>query len=536
MPLTKTSVIFIVIVLLLVSIFSGCILDDIFGGTSFSLSSSPIIDDEGFPALSISYTCSDAVTVKLYAPGSKLVDSDYFLKGSDTAGMYLGAYMETISAGRYSLKAYDSSNTAIFTKSYSFSGSDVSILSCDQKWWSNMDTTMLIGLSMNVRNYGDVPVYPYQVIVNLDSEEISGLVLPSVILPGESESIDCSIYKNGAPSDSELTVSLLDTNGNVLNSNSYAVDISSTVPTRTFTKGVESTLKVPYPEFLYDYYSSLERTQHEDYGIYVFDPYDDVYIDIFVDCLISTLPFGELNFDKKNDVDKISVISSFTQNLDYIKDSPTNDSLEYPNYPIETLFKNKYGGDCEDKAILTVSLLDHMEFNTALFRLPNHMAVGIQLSESAVPNYDHYHREGYYYLETTTAGKPVGFIPNEYKSPSELTIYPISSRPLLIHNWEGGSITIYTNTEMGDFVKVITIIENKGKTTANNIIIKGVFTTSYDFEEKSEQETISSLEPGMKKKVILSVDIPKYSTTWFKTLIYLDGEVVDEKESASSFP
>ena len=40
----------------------------------------------------------------------------------------------------------------------------------------------------------------------------------------------------------------------------------------------------------------------------------------------------------------------------------------------------------------------------------------------------------------------------------------------------------------------------------------------------------------MKKKVILSVDVPKYSTTWFKTLIYLDGKVVDEKESASSFP
>jgi len=210
-------------------------------------------------------------------------------------------------------------------------------------------------------------------------------------------------------------------------------------------------------------------------------------------------------------------------------------SLEYPNYPIETLFKNKCGGDCEDKAILTASLLDFIGFDTALIRLPNHMAVGVKLSESDVPNYDFY-QDDYYYLETTTAGKPVGFIPNDYKSPSESTLYLISSRPLLFHNWKGGSITIYTNTEIGDFVKVTTIIENKGKTTANNIIIKGVFTTSYDFEEKSEQETISSLEPGMKKKVILSVDVPKYSTTWFKTLIYLDGKVVDEKESASSFP
>ncbi|GAF74713.1 unnamed protein product, partial [marine sediment metagenome] len=136
----------------------------------------------------------------------------------------------------------------------------------------------------------------------------------------------------------------------------------------------------------------------------------------------------------------------------------------------------------------------------------------------------------------TTANNPVGYIPNSYRSPSELTVYPISSRSLLLHDWKGGSITIYTNTEIGDFVKVTAIVENMGRTTANNIIVKGVFYTLYDFEQKSEETTISSLKPGMKTKVTLKVNIPKTITTLFKTEIYLYGEVVDEKESASTFP
>lgn len=535
MPLTKKISLIIAFFIFLVSFSSGCIFDDMLSSTTFSLSSSQITDYDGFPAMSIGYTCSDMVTVKLYAPGSELVDSNYFLKGSANADINLGSYRQTLPAGKYTLKAYDSDNAAIFTKSYSFSGSDISILSCDQYWWSESDTTVLTGLSMKVLNNGDVPVYPHQVKIDIDSEELLGLTLPDAVLPGHSETIYCSIYKDSAATDNEFTVSLLDTDGQRLGSKICELDTSPSVSTRTFTKGVEGTLKVPYPDFLHDYYSSLDRTSHEDYGVYVFDSYDDVYMEIFVDRLISTLPFGEINFNQKSDVEKINVISSFTQNLDYIKDSQTNNSVEYPNYPLETLFNSKPGGDCEDKAILTATLLDFVGFETALIRLPNHMAVGVKLGESDVTNYDFY-EDDYYYLETTTPGKPVGFVPNDYKSPSELTLYPITSRPLLIHSWDGGTITIYTNTKQGDFVKVTSIIENKGNRTANNIIVKGVFTTIYDFEEKSEQVTISSLGPGMKKKVILSVDIPQYSTTWFKTLVYLDGQVADEKESSSSFP
>ena len=63
----------------------------------------------------------------------------------------------------------------------------------------------------------------------------------------------------------------------------------------------------------------------------------------------------------------------------------------------------------------------------------------------------------------------------------------------------------------------------------------GFFTLS-GMISNHDSEIISSLDPGMKVKVILSVNIPKSFTTTFKTRIYLDGEMVSEKESVSSFP
>jgi len=533
MPLTKKTIFCISALVVLSSCFSGCVFDDLFGGTSFSLSSWSVNDDEGFPAVWLRYSCSDRVTVKLYDPSSNEVDDDFFLRGSDNVNLSLGSYWETISVGSYKLKVKDSDNKVIFTKTFKFDELDTSILSCDQKWWTNEDTTMLIGLTMTVKNNGDIPIYPYNITVDIDSESLPGHVLPCAILPGESKSIDCSIYKNGAPVDDTFTVLLLDKDENILDTISCSTDMSSSVRTRTFTEGVESTLKVPYPEFLHDYYKSLDRAQHEDYSVYIFDPYDDSYIDALVDCLILTLPFGELNYNSKSDVEKVGFIASFVQNLEYKTDGGSDEAVEYPNYPIETLFNGSGRGDCEDKAILTACLLDNLGFDSALFRLPNHMATGVKLSE---PQNFEYYNDTYYFIETTTPNNPIGSIPNKYKSPSELTVYPISSRSLLIHSWKGGSITIYTNTEIGDFVKVNIIVANMGRTTANNILVKGVFTTLFGFKHKVEETTISSLEPGMKAKVILKINIPKSTTTNFKTEVYLDGVLMDEKESASTFP
>ena len=163
------------------------------------------------------------------------------------------------------------------------------------------------------------------------------------------------------------------------------------------------------------------------------------------------------------------------------------------------------------------------------------MAVGIKLGEDVLPSYD-YFVDDYYFIETTTTGKPCGFIPTEYRQDTDVTTHPISKRPLLIHNWIGNTIAIFTNTERGDFVKVRLIVENLGIETANNFEVTSGFYDDFGVNRNSESILINSLDPGMKEKIILSVNIPKSYITTFKTRINLDYEIVDEKQSASTFP
>ncbi len=532
MRIGKKIIFFAVAAIVFSSSFSGCIIKDLLFGTSFSLNSYVVCDDDGFAGLSSVFSASGTVTVKLFDPDGSLLDSDLFLSGNNDAVFHLTPYKETVVPGQYVLRAYDKNDKEIFEQTLPFEGPDLSIVSCSQKWWRSWrGSYLLIGLTMEVRNSGDTPAYPYGVELTADSKTYSGRILPDVVLPNEIKDIDCSIYINTTPKDSTFFASLNDVLGNTLASDSFPITLENSVLTKEFKWTYDDRnpwLKIPYPEFLFDYYTGVNRILEEDYSLYVFDSYDNSYVDLLVD---------QLGFvtGEENNVGKINFVASFVQSLEYKKDSPTNDSFEYPRYPIETLFnEDEGGGDCEDKAILTASLLNQMGYDVALFRFPNHMAVGVELTET-LPGYEHY-TGNYYFLETTTLGKPLGLIPTGYKSLSNLTVYPVSSRPLLFHDWKNNSLTIFTNTELGDFVKVTLIVENLGSSTAENVIAKGGFYTEYDQELIFETDIISSLKPMAKEEITLIADIPKGLTTWFITKIYLDNKVVDEQESASSFP
>ena len=534
MPLTKKVIICLITTFVSFSFFSGCILDEWFGGTTFTLNSWTICDDKGFAGLNITFSCSDFINVELIGPDSLLYDSDFFFKGDYTTIFHLAEFRHSVKPGQYILKSYDNDFNEIFTQSFSFEGIDLTISSCDQIWWKQDPFTggdSLLGLGMIVNNNGDTPAYPYNIIVTMDSKENTSFVLPSVILPYESKHVNCFIYRNNTPINDIFIVCLKDIDENTLGDNSFTVNAEDNVLVKQYSWQYKCNhrINIPKPETLHSYYINLDRIRSEDYSLYIFDPYDDQYIDILIDCIM----FG---FSGSSDLEKINYIASFVQNLEYKSDSETNSSYEYPRYPVETLFNGNGGGDCEDKAILTASLLYNLGYDVALLRLPNHMAVGVNLSEIANPNYKYY-TDSYYFLETTTAFKPCGFIPDEYEEfKSEVIVYPISSRPLIIHNWENNSLTIFTNTEIGDFVKVTMIVQNLGITTAKNIKVVGGFYTINGLKEISKNNIIPSLEPGMKKEVTISVDIPKYVKTLFKTRVYIDNEIVDEKESISLFP
>ena len=527
---SKKIICYAILTIVCLSSLSGCILEDLLFGTSFSLTSWDVCDDEGFPGLSLVFSSTGTITIKLFGTTGSILDSDLLFYGSNSTLLHLAPYRGTVTSGQYRLRTYDKNNNEIFEKTFSFNGPELSITSCTHKFWKQeswKDDYLL--LAMNVYNKGDTPAYPYNAETNVDSKSYLGLVLPSVILPGESKDVDCFVYNKDISEGTTFTLSLEDSIGSTIGNGSFSVVLDDDVPTKEFKwkyGGRNLRLSVPYPEFLYSYYISIDRSRLEDYSVYIFDLYDDDYIDLLIDRLM----YGS---NIEDDVDRINFAASFVQNLEYKKDSKTNVSFEYPRYPVETIFNGDGGGDCEDMAILTAGILDRMGYDVALFRLTEHMAVGVSLDEN-ISSYEHY-TDNYYFLETTASHK-LGFIPSEYKSKSNLTVYPISSRPLLIHKWKNNSITIFKETELGDFVKASLVVENLGSGIAESILVAAGFYTQNNLELNVETEIILSLKPGVREEITLMVNIPQDATTWFKTRVYLEDEIVNEKESASSFP
>jgi len=530
MHLSKKITCYAIFTIFCISSLSGCILDDLLFGTSITLTSWDVCDDEGFPCLSLAFCSTGTITIKIFGPTGNQLDSDLLFYGSNSTLLHLAPYRGTVKSGQYGLRIYDKNNNEIFEKTFSFNGPELFISSCIHKLWKQeswKDDYSL--LAIKLYNKGDTPAYPCNAEADVDSKSYFGLVLPSVVLPAESKDIDCFVYNEDISEGADFTISLKDSIGDKIGNGSFPVIIDDDVPTKEFKwkyGGLDRRLSVPYPEFLYSYYIGINRSNLEDYSVYVFDLYDNDYIDLLIDRLMC-------GSNIEDDVDKINFAASFVQNLEYKKDSEANGSFEYPRYPVETIFNGDGGGDCEDMAILTASILDRMGYDVALFRLTEHMAVGVSLDEN-ISSYEHY-IDDYYFLETTARHK-LGFIPNKYKSKSNLTVYPISSRPLLIHKWRNGSITIFKETELGDFVKTSLIVENLGSDMAKNILVTAGFYTQNNLEFNVKTETILSLKPGVKEEITLMADIPQDATTWFKTRVYLEDEIVNEKESASSFP
>lgn len=535
MPLSKKIVLSTIICIFLsiaISIvFIQYFIPFIFGTKFTLLETYSICDDDGFPSLSVKFSCSGTVTIKIIGPDSRVIDSDFFFKGNHDALIHMGEFRHTIKPGQYILRVYNNDDKEIFSEKIIFKGVNLSVLSCEQKWLKEIriNSFSLFGLKLFLKNSGDIPVYPYKFTVKIDSDTISAYALPSVIMPNESEYVECFIYRKSEPKNSSFSLNLLDINNNILTSEIIFKNVVNNVLTKQFTWNNKYKVNIPKSDYLYKYYSNIDRANNKDYSLYIFDSYDDQYLDVVTNYLMA-------GFSSTSDIEKINYVASFVQSLEYKKDSETNDSYEYPNYPIQSLFDDDIGRDCEDKAILTASILENLGYDVALLRFPNHMAVGVNLSKNANTKYQYY-VNNYYFLETTTAGNPCGFIPNEYEDQaSNVTIYPITPRPLLFHKWRNNSITIYSNTDKGDFVKVKAIIENLGSAIAKNFRFEAAFFTNTGIKISYESVNIASLNPGIKKEITLSINIPKNITTWFKTRIYVDNEVVDEKESVSSFP
>jgi len=512
----------IVIILLLLSSFSGCMLFK----TEFSLISSVVYDDDGFASLLISFNTTDKTTLKLFDPNDNIIFSDIYYRGINDAVPHLEEYRKTPPSGTYNLKAYDKDDNVIFKNQFFFNGQNLSITKVAEEWWLEDNKYSLVGLNITIKNHGDLPAYPYIVDVQIDNKESSGLLLPTVILPHQSNYGNCFFYINDISSGSHhFEIVLKDLLGYALANISYTdiPDENVSVVEYKWRYQENRQLKLPYPRFLYEYYSSQERLALEDFAAYVFDVYDDRYMDLVVEKFLALA-------DTSDDVYLINFVTSFVQNLEYVEDDPGDLPYDNPRFPIEMLVDKQ--GDCEDKAILAAAILDNMVYNVSLLRLPNHMAVGVHLDENA-SSYDYY-IEKYYFLETTGTRGFLGKVPEEYKDITNITVYPTFSRPILIHGWENATHLI--GSDGSDFVKIKIIVENLGRETAYNFEIRGAFYSQNDVDFNQETTSISSLTAGDKKEVDLKVDVPKGIATTLKTQIYLNNKMVHEKESKDSFP
>ena len=524
--LKKIYIILFILVISL-SLLVGCTSIPFFNETKLILNSYDIVDDDGFTSILLDFNISNKVTLVLVNPNGVDIFLDDYYVGNHVISIPLSEYRKTPIVGLYYIKAFDSSNNQIFNEKLNFFGYNLTFTKVIENWWVNDDINSLVGFSLVIKNSGDFPSYPHKLNIKFGDKEFTSLILPKVILPGETENLNCFFYNKDVFSTDILSFSLsvFDFDGDNIANSSSAIYSSVNLPSLEYTwrYNGNNRLIIPDVDFLYDYYVNIDRIILEDYTAYIFDIYDDLYIDLVADQLLSIK-------DISSDVSKINFIASFIQSLKYAEDDENDISCEYPRFPVEMLKDSK--GDCEDKAMLTATLLDNVGFNVSLIRLPNHMSVGVYLQED-LPLYD-YFIDKYYYLETTKQSWNLGRIPEDYAYESNVTVYPLSPHFILFHDWINA--TRYTSPDKYDYVKIKIVVENFGSKAANNFKITGAFFDLNDIKFNEEEIIISELKPGDKRLLTLKIDIPLYFSTSLKTQIYINGVVVNEKISSSVFP
>ena len=162
-------------------------------------------------------------------------------------------------------------------------------------------------------------------------------------------------------------------------------------------------------EKLYDYYKGLSRYYGDgEYINYIKDPLNDEYIEMLVENLDEIA--GRRGY---TDGEKVREAINFVQSFEYVDDTDTSSKVEWPKYPIETLYERK--GDCEDTSILLAGILAKMGYGTCLIKYSNHMAVGLKADDTATGAHFNYDGLDYYYIETTNKGWDIGEIPDDYK-------------------------------------------------------------------------------------------------------------------------
>jgi predicted transglutaminase-like cysteine proteinase len=281
------------------------------------------------------------------------------------------------------------------------------------------------------------------------------------------------------------------------------------------------TLELNINQASYDYYKALPRPETRNYSVYVTHPSDDEYINNLAEKI------REAGQEKGySELDIISLAAAFVQSLDYTYDNETTGFDEYPRYPIETLVDG--GGDCEDTAILTASLIHTMGYGVVLLRISDlfdntgHMAVGVNIGDSIAGSYYDYQSEKYYYLETTGEGWKIGQLPDEYKE-KPAKIFSMVPVAVLTHSWE--------TQVQGSYFELKVTVENLGSAAAENVYIYAGFEAEDNKCWNTECSQSFTLGIGSRGVSTLYLTPPYNKHTRLLIQIVYQGYAVDESHS-----
>lgn len=523
----KKEILYPIAIFYILILLVGCTFLSFFDTTEFELYSSEIIDDSGFAALSLMVNASDRVTVRLINPLHRIMYSEEIFKGHQKLNIILDSYWTSPMGGSFLCNVRDSNGKKIFENEFYFSQASLSVVSVDQKWFKSDDSNVFLGVSLTVVNSGGLPAYPSLMSITLNQLQFSSPIIPDVIMPYEQKTIHSTFYLQDVNIDSEdMDIFVLDNQDTVLATSTELIDDDSVFSDIVYTwryKGNSYTVVFPDVSFLYLYYNSLDRIFLQDYALYAFSVFDKPYLTFCTHQLFSLI-------DSVDEVEIISFIASFVQQLEYALDDPDDPTVEYPRYPVETIKDGQ--GDCEDMAILTTSFLNILGFDVALIRVPQHMAAGVRLNQN-LSVYD-YFDDGYYFLETTRLGWQLGQIPENYKDADNFTLFPLTDRPVLYHSWRNA--TRLTSTDSRDFVSLSIMVENLGSASARDFRISAVFVDDDDEILSKESVSVSFLGVSTKTIVNIRIDVPQDVSSSLKTIVLLDAIQVHERVSQSEFP
>ncbi|HEB37816.1 MAG TPA: hypothetical protein ENI14_04060, partial [Thermoplasmatales archaeon] len=355
---------------LLIPILLGCITN--FERVHCNIIGYHVVDNNGRLGVKLYYNSTDNITFKSTDISGKEIDRLSVTQRIGEVILNLSSYHTNPPDGIYKILAYDVFGNKIEEFSMNIKKPSLSIENINLTWWKEgKDSYSIVEIRAYVKNNGNIPIYLDKAYVKLENTSIDVKTLENVVQSGY-RNVTLSLYVNSLKTkEYNLSLTIVDLDNNTLAQGTFSISPSVDLKQDRFSKswrfgGKIYSLTIPLPEGLCNYCSSFPRLNLEDYSFYAIDP----KVQGFVDMLAMKLK----SMYRGNDI--IDFVASFAQNIEY-----RNESGEYPKYPIE-LLHDKYG-DCEDKAILTSSILYKLGYDVCLIRFEDHMAVGVYLGNNS---------------------------------------------------------------------------------------------------------------------------------------------------------